>query len=435
LRSLVNDACLRLKCSPPSLLKGVKGLVSWLKTPELIEKGILRAKYNLTVFKDGTIRFDCTNAPLTHFKPSEVRTSVEKLKRLGYITDSKGNPLTNPDQLCELKPQDLVIPKEAATYLLRIAKFVDELLEKVYGLPPYYKAEREEDLVGHLVIGLSPHTSVGVVGRIVGFTEANVCYAHPYWHAAKRRDCDGDEDAIMLALDVLINFSEDYLPSHIGGIMDAPLLITPIVNPMEIDEEAHNVDVCKQYPLILYQESTLEGYKSFPINVVDFVFQRLGSVNQYSLNAFTHPTSNIEAGNLESAYKKLGKMTDKLTAQILLSEKISVVDAGEVIKTILSTHLIPDMVGNLRSFLTQKFRCKRCNRKLRRIPLTARCPCGGELTLTVHKGNVDKYLKMAEELTKEFHVKGYYCERVLLTKREIEETFLEEEQKLLMDFI
>jgi len=43
--------------------------------------------------------------------------------------------------------------------------------------------------VGHLVIGLAPHTSAGVLARIIGFTRANVGYAHPFFHAAKRRNC------------------------------------------------------------------------------------------------------------------------------------------------------------------------------------------------------------------------------------------------------
>ena len=54
---------------------------------------------------------------------------------------------------------------------------------------------KPEDLVGHLVIGLAPHTSAGVLARIVGFTRANVGYAHPFFHAAKRRNCFfGDTD-------------------------------------------------------------------------------------------------------------------------------------------------------------------------------------------------------------------------------------------------
>ncbi|MHA2171730.1 MAG: DNA-directed DNA polymerase II large subunit, partial [Candidatus Kariarchaeaceae archaeon] len=38
-------------------------------TPELLDKGILRSRSNLNVFRDGTIRYDATDAPLTHFYP------------------------------------------------------------------------------------------------------------------------------------------------------------------------------------------------------------------------------------------------------------------------------------------------------------------------------------------------------------------------------
>jgi len=64
-RELLESACKRLGVSVPKVLKGVKGLTNEKKIPEPIEKGILRAKYDLSVYKDGTIRFDATNAPLT----------------------------------------------------------------------------------------------------------------------------------------------------------------------------------------------------------------------------------------------------------------------------------------------------------------------------------------------------------------------------------
>ncbi len=48
------------------------------KEAEPIEKGILRQKYGLSVFKDGTIRFDATNEPLTHFMPSFINTAISK---------------------------------------------------------------------------------------------------------------------------------------------------------------------------------------------------------------------------------------------------------------------------------------------------------------------------------------------------------------------
>ncbi|HSR11438.1 MAG TPA: solute carrier family 23 protein, partial [Thermodesulfobacteriota bacterium] len=72
---------------------------------------------------------------------------------------------------------------------------------------------------GHLTIGLAPHTSGGILCRIIGYTDAQVCYGHPFFHAAKRRNADGDEDSVMLLLDGLLNFSRAYLPDSRGGLI------------------------------------------------------------------------------------------------------------------------------------------------------------------------------------------------------------------------
>ena len=148
LRDLFDSTCKRLGGSPPERVKAVKGLTNETKTPEILEKGILRAKHDLLVFKDGTIRFDAINAPLTHFKPSEVGVSVEKLRQIGYATDCTSKPLADPEQICELKMQDVVIPRKCGEYFVQVAHFLDELLERVYDAPQYYHIKQLEDLVG-----------------------------------------------------------------------------------------------------------------------------------------------------------------------------------------------------------------------------------------------------------------------------------------------
>ncbi len=199
------------------ILKGVKGLSSSVKTPEPIEKGILRAKHDVSVFKDGTIRYDMTDLPVTAVKPAELGVSVEQFRQLGYEEDIHGEPLRHEDQVVELKVQDIVLSPGAAEHLHRTAAFVDDLLVSYYGLEPYYELEEPEDIVGELVFGMAPHTSAAVVGRVVGITDVSAGYAHPYFHAAKRRNCDGDEDCVMLLLDGLLNFSKQYLPDKRGG--------------------------------------------------------------------------------------------------------------------------------------------------------------------------------------------------------------------------
>ena len=44
--------------------KGVEQLINQDKIPEPLEKGLIRQNFGLSVFKDGTVRFDATNSPL-----------------------------------------------------------------------------------------------------------------------------------------------------------------------------------------------------------------------------------------------------------------------------------------------------------------------------------------------------------------------------------
>ena len=224
-----------------------------------------------------------------------------------YTEDIYGNKLERDEQVVCLKVQDLVVSYDCGQYLLRTTKYVDDLLEKYYGEEPYYKAEKLEDLVGVMLMGLAPHTSAGVLGRLVGFTKASVGYAHPFFHAAKRRNCDGDEDCVMLLMDGLINFSRDYLPEKRGGKMDAPLVLTTRLDPSEVDKEAHNIDVCDHYPLEFY-EATLNYTNPKELeSTFDLISSRLGTPDQYEHFMYTHDTTDIAAGPLNSAYKTLGK--------------------------------------------------------------------------------------------------------------------------------
>jgi DNA polymerase II large subunit len=89
--------------------KGVKELINKEKIAEPLSKGLIRQGFGLTVFKDGTVRFDATNSPLTHFKPKWIGTTIEKLKELGYTHDKNDEPLSNPNQIVELRMQDIII--------------------------------------------------------------------------------------------------------------------------------------------------------------------------------------------------------------------------------------------------------------------------------------------------------------------------------------
>jgi DNA polymerase II large subunit len=436
-KEMLDSACSSLGVPVPKMLRGVKGLTNEDKMPEILEKGVLRAKYGVSTYKDGTIRFDGTNAPLTHITPAEVGVSIEKLRSLGYGYDVYGKELTDPNQILELKIQDVVIPKKAGKYFIQIAEFIDNLLERVYKLPRFYNIKTTEDLVGQLIFGLAPHTCACILGRVIGYTDRNLIYAHPVWHSAKRRDCDGDEDAIMLALDTLINFSKRYLPAQIGGIMDAPILMIPFVNTKEVQRQAHDFDVSATYPLEFYQKSW-QKMEARPISsIMDTISHRLGTEAQFEGFMFTTPCTNINLGNAQSSYKDIKSMIDKLNKQLSLGEQIEAVDAKQVALKVINTHFMRDIAGNLRAFSTQSFRCKNCNKKFRRLPLTGKCSfCGGNLTLTVYRGNIEKYLAVAQHLVDKYGLPKYYTQRLILIKQEISLMFdnKKAKQATLFDF-
>ena len=406
-----------------SEVKCMETLPSKIKVPETLEKGVLRAVNDVSVFKDGTIRFDMTDVPITHFRPREIELSVEKAIELGYAKDMFGEPLTSDEQLCELRVQDFIPADSCGDHLIKVATFIDDMLEKLYGMDRYYNVKDRKELIGHLGIGLAPHTSGGILCRIIGYTKACGGYAHPFFHAAKRRNCDGDEDSIILLLDGLMNFSRAYLPDRRGGLMDAPLVLTTRLDPNEIDKEAHNVDCLFEYPLEFFRAAMDMKDPKEMEKQMDLISGRIGTERQYEGLGFTHDTKDISEGPKHSAYTTLESMNAKMEAQLNLGKKIRAVDERDVIKGVIDKHFLPDMAGNLRSFSAQSVRCAKCNEKYRRIPLTGICKCGNPLILTVHEGSVKKYLEVSKEMGEKYGLSEYTKQRIAIMEMSMTSLF------------
>src|ERR671912_306493 len=441
LKKMLKEAEKILEIQSKEPLKGVKILMGKNRSAEPLEKGILRQKYDLYAFKDGTIRYDATNEPLTHFKPKWIMTNVDKLRKLGYSKDFHGKDLSNEDQLLEIFIQDVILPIDTANHLLQVSKYIDKELLKLYKLEPFYNASCIEDLIGHIIIGLAPHTSVGIIGRIIGYTNSQVCLASPMWHSAKRRDCDGDADSIMLLIDVFLNFSKEFLPDKIGGLMDAPLLIQPIVLPHEVQRQALNIDVTSNYPLQLYEES-LDYTKAENLsNKVDIIKDRIGSELQFYNYYFTHHTNLLTTEEKRSAYSRLTTMNEKLDMQISTAKLINAVIPDEVASMVLTTHILPDIMGNMRSYSSQAFRCTKCGEKYRRIPLAGKClGCGNNLIQTVTRNSVEKYVYIALDIRNKFKMNDYLSSRIESLVMELNYIFKEKEiqknpQSSIFDYI
>lgn len=433
----IYDAALETAEITDGKIKGVKGITSKEKTPENPIKGVMRFKHNISTFRDGTIRFDMVDITMTHFRPREIGMTLEQAGQLGYEVKSI-------DDICELRPQDVVLPLNCSEEILSTAQYMDNLLVNLYEMDPYYNCEEVNDLIGHYIMGIAPHTSGAILSRIIGFANVKGHYGHPFFHAAKRRNCDGDIDAIILLMDGLINFSKKFLPGHRGGLMDAPLILTTKIVPSEIDKEALNVEIVDKYPLEFYeltmQETPPNAKEAVKVGV-EIVESVLGTPRQYEGQFFTHDTTDCSEGPPNNPYNTLDSMREKTMAQFALGECLESVDNVDQSSRLINRHLIRDMRGNLRAFGQQKVRCPKCGASYRRPPLSGRCMtileskenpfsgemedilCDGRLILTVTHGAVAKYDGLMEELVSSYGADGYTAGLYQQVSKWVKETF------------
>ena len=436
--------------NPP--VKGVKGMNSREKTSENVIKGILRHKNEISTFRDGTIRFDMVDITMTHFKPKEIGITAEKARELGYDVE-------NDDDVVELRPQDVVIPRNCMESLFNTTKYLDDLLVTLYGMDRFYNCETPDDLVGHLIMGIAPHTSGAILARIIGFADIKGHYGHPFFHAAKRRNCDGDIDAILLLLDGLINFSRSFLSAFRGGMMDAPLILTTTIIPTEIDKEALNVDTMSRYPLSFYEgtmkrPTAKEATKSLGVETVEVRLEK--GLNVFEGFGYTHETTDACEAPKNNPYNTLETMKEKTMLQFELGNVIRAVDNEIQAGKLINRHLIRDMRGNLRAYGQQKTRCTKCGESYRRVPIAGKCInvlkkdaenpltgeiedliCNHKLILTVHHGSVKKYDGLIAEIIERYGCDDYTNNLYHLVSSWVADTFSTEEeteQRRLDDF-
>ncbi len=437
IRDLFAEAKKRVQVSGDEIpiVKGIRGTSNKEHTCEYLGKGLLRAKYNLNVNKDGTIRYDMTEMIVTHFKPKEIGTSVAKLKELGYGNDMYGKELVDENQILELFPHDVILPvcpdsedEKADDVFLKITQFVDDELKYLYGREGIFNAKTRDDILGVLVVCMAPHICTATVGRIIGWSKTQSLMASPYMHAAMRRDADGDEAATFLLMDLLLNFSKKFLPAHRGGTQDAPLVLNTQIRAGDVDDQILDFET-GAYGLDLY-EAAAEGKHSSEVKV-EVVKDRLkNGKDPFTGLVFTHGTDNFNSGTTTSSYKLLPTMKEKVDAQMVLCKKIRAVDTSDVARLVIERHWVRDTRGNLRKFSMQMFRCVNCNSKYRRPPLSGKCThCGGKIIFTISEGSIMKYMQPALDLAREYEVSEYLMESLELTQMYIESIFGREKEK------
>jgi DNA polymerase II large subunit len=161
--------------------------------------------------------------------------------------------------------------------------------------------------------------------------------------------------------------------------------------------------------------------------LMDTIGARLGTEAQFEGFCYTEECSDINLGSFHGAYNTLTTMVEKLDSQMELASKLRAVDSKVVALKILNSHFMKDIVGNLRAFTSQNFRCTKCNMKYRRPPLSGKCQrCDGVIQMTVHRGGIEKYLKLALDMVKKYGLDQYYIDRLELVNLEIKQIFADE---------
>jgi DNA polymerase II large subunit len=223
-------------------------------------------------------------------------------------------------------------------------------------------------------------------------------------------------------MDVFLNFSAKFLPETRGSTMDAPLVLTYVLNPAEVDDMAFHVDVVWQYPREMYL-AALEYKKPYDVSI-ELLEKRLNTPLQFEGMGFTHDTTDFNAGILCSAYKTLPSMEEKLQGQMALAEKVAACDESDVARLVIEKHFLRDTKGNLRKFTQQEYRCVNCNEKFRRPPLVGHCTaCKGKVVFTISEGSVIKYLEPSLSLARKYNVPAYLKQDLELLQRKVDDLF------------
>ncbi len=242
-------------------------------------------------------------------------------------------------------------------------------------------------------------------------------------------NCDGDESAVMLLMDLLLNFSRSFLPAHRGGTQDAPLVLNTSIRAGDVDDQILDFEL-GPYSLELYEMAEQKKHSSECKNIETVKTRLKKGLDVFTNINFTHNCYDFNSGIINSSYKILPTMDEKVDKQMELCRKIRAVDVKDVARLTIERHFIRDTRGNLRKFSMQIFRCVKCNEKYRRPPLAGKClKCGGRLMFTISEGSILKYMQKALDLAREYDVSAYLLESLELTEIYIQSIFGKEKEK------
>ncbi len=327
---LWSEALSRLNVSKAPAAKGVKGLMSPGKVPEPIEKGILRA-----VAPD--LRLPGRHGAVRPHQPSRSpifgrRRSVPTFRPFdGSGTRTTDRRRAHRPRAARRAPS----PGPRGRAVLRDLSHATRPVRRRRARPallagaPFYRAERPVGpRRGPGGSARAAHLGRGRRTDSSGSRTAEACFAHPVFHAAKRRNCDGDEDSVTLLLDALLNFSRAYLPDTRGR---ADGQAPGAHDPARGDRGRQGGPQRRRREPLPARPLPRRGRGQAPEG------DRPGSTSWASGSGpprslsgygFTHDTRRIAGGPVRSAYRDGRSMADLVERSVLLTTQIRAVDVA-----------------------------------------------------------------------------------------------------------
>jgi DNA polymerase II large subunit len=124
------------------------------------------------------------------------------------------------------------------------------------------------------------------------------------------------------------------------------LVLNAHIRAGEVDDQILDFEVCSEYPLEMY-EMAEEGKHSSEVKIETVKTRLQENKCPFTNIGFTHNSSDFNESVVNSAYKILPTMKDKVENQMELVQKIRAVNTDDVARLIIERHFIRDIRGNL----------------------------------------------------------------------------------------
>ena len=370
------------------------------KRQEILDKTILRAKHKLPIFKDGLIHFSVIDSPLKVFKPNEIEIPFELLKKFGYYYDIDGNLLTSGDQEVLLQANDIIIPKIISKDLLRVMEFINDELNFIYGQKDFYDLSKKEfSILGSHVIGINKNYSVGIYGRIIGFSSVSVCFASPMWHLSKGSYCNGEmTDSFVLDMDCFLNLDLSQIITKIGMFRGIPIF-TQIEPDFEItssilEKNLEISDLKRIFPNIIEETDK--------IDIINLLITNLTFNNNSSFKD-NYRIENITFHNIENPLRGISDPIEKLDFFLSHNNLLGTITENEIFSLSIMDFLLNNILPDINNFFKVPYVCTNCGFK-NHVIIDSKCiNCRKTFELTENYLSIKMKLEVIDKFIQKFN--------------------------------